>query len=102
MDCARAGDTRAFRQVTERLAPQLVRFVSGYLRGDVDTANDIVQDTFVTAWHKLDRIREGSHLRPWLYRVARYKSISFLRRRGPRGTPMESMVATRFAQRLLE
>jgi len=91
VDCARAGDTRAFRRVTEQLAPQLVRFVSGYLRGDVHTANDVVQDTFVSAWSKLGEIQNGEHLRPWLYKVARFKAISFLRKRGPRGMPMESI-----------
>lgn len=91
VNCARAGDRKAFREVTEKLAPQLVRFVTGYLRGDEHTANDVVQDTFVQAWNSLDQINDGLHLRPWLYKVARFKAIDFLRRRGPHGTPMESI-----------
>lgn len=91
VECARTGDAQAFKVVTERLSPQLMRFVSSYLHGDVHTAHDVVQDTFVTAWGKLGEIRDGGHLKPWLYKVARYKAISFLRRRGPRGTPMDSI-----------
>ena len=91
MDCARAGDAQAFRKVTEALAPPLTRFITGYLRGDRDTAHDVVQETFLQAWHKLPEIESSEHLRPWLYTVARYKAISFLRRRGPGGTPMESI-----------
>ncbi len=89
--CARAGDARAFRDVTQELGPPLTRYVTYFLRGDADTASDVVQDTFITAWRKIDTIRDGDHLRPWLYRVARFKAISWLRRRGPRGTPMDSI-----------
>lgn len=89
--CAQAGDMRAFREVTETLGPPLERFVTRYLRGDADTASDVVQDTFIAAWRKLHTIQDGSHLRPWLYRVARYKAISWLRRRGPRGVTMDSV-----------
>jgi RNA polymerase sigma-70 factor (ECF subfamily) len=91
VECARAGDRRAFARVTERLAPHLVRYVRGYLRGDVDAAHDVVQDTFLTAWAKLHTLREASHLKPWLYRVARCKAITVLRRRGPQGTPFDSL-----------
>ena len=52
------GDVLAFKIVTERLSPQLMRFVSSYLHGDVHTAHDVVQDTFVTAWGKLGEIRD--------------------------------------------
>jgi RNA polymerase sigma-70 factor (ECF subfamily) len=89
--CAQAGDRQAFREVTEALGPPLLRFVTGYLRGDADTASDVVQDTFVAAWRKIDTIRPGGHIRPWLYRVARCKAITWLRRRGPQGTPMDSI-----------
>lgn len=92
---ARAGDTRAFRRVSEQMAPRLVRYVCIFLKGDEDTAHDVVQDTFIAAWHKLDTIRDGDHLRPWLYRVARCKAITWLRRRGPRGAPMDSIERAR-------
>ena len=43
------------------------------------------------AWHKLPTFAGGDHLRAWLYKVARFKAISFLRRRGPGGRPMDSI-----------
>ncbi len=88
---ARAGDARAFEQVRDRFEPALVGFIRGYMKGDDDTAMDVVQETFVVAWMKLDQIRDARHLRPWLYRVARFKAISFLRRRGPGGKAWHSL-----------
>lgn len=88
---ARAGDTRAFQRVRKRFEPQLINFVRSFVKGDEDTAHDVVQETFLIAWTKLDQIKDGKHLRPWLYRVARFKAITFLRRRGPKGVPMHSL-----------
>lgn len=89
--CAQAGDAQAFRRMTEQLTPRLVRYVSIFLRGDLHTAQDVVQDAFIAAWRKIDTIRDGGHLVPWLYKVARCKAITWLRRRGPRGSPMDSI-----------
>jgi RNA polymerase sigma-70 factor (ECF subfamily) len=88
---AQRGDSLAFQRVRRRFEPALINFVRGYVRGDDDTAVDVVQETFTVAWSKLHEIRDVNHLRPWLYRVARFKAISFLRRRGPRGRPMHSL-----------
>jgi len=88
---ARAGDVQAFQRLRKRFEPALVGFIRRYVRGDDDTAMDVAQETFVVAWMKLDQIRDAGHLRPWLYRVARFKAISFLRRRGPRGKAMHSL-----------
>ncbi|MDJ0520640.1 MAG: RNA polymerase sigma factor [Planctomycetota bacterium] len=88
---AQQGDARAFQRMRRRFEPALVNFVRSYVRGDDDTAFDVVQETFTVAWHKIDQIRDGEHLKPWLYRVARFKAITFLRRRGPKGRAMHSL-----------
>jgi len=77
--------------MSDRFGPALVRYVQGYLRGDLDAAHDVVQETFLTAWLRRDRIRDGQHLRPWLYRVARYKAISWIRRSGPRNASLRAL-----------
>jgi RNA polymerase sigma-70 factor (ECF subfamily) len=82
---------KAFQRVRRRFEPALLSFVNSYVRGDEHTARDVVQETFTIAWIKLDQIRDAGHLKPWLYRVARFKSITFLRRRGPQGRPMHSL-----------
>lgn len=88
---ARAGDPRAFRTVAEHLGPELVRFLTYFLHGDVHAANDVAQDTLIRAWGQLDTIQDARHLRRWCYRVARCKAVSWLRRRVPPGRHMESI-----------
>ncbi len=87
----RQGDRAAFQEVAKEVGPALERFLTRRLRLDADTVSDVVQDTLFTAWRHMDRIRDADHLRPWLFRVARYKAITWMRRRGPRGAIMDSL-----------
>jgi RNA polymerase sigma-70 factor (ECF subfamily) len=48
----------------EAVARRLAAAVCG--TGDADEA---AQDAFVKAWYALDRVRDGSPLRPWLLRI---------------------------------
>jgi RNA polymerase sigma-70 factor (ECF subfamily) len=81
---ARAGDARAFRTLIEALAPEIVRFVTSLLRGDVESAHDVAQDVFVRAWRALPTLHDADHFRRWAFRVARCKAISHLRGPGAR------------------
>ncbi len=95
---ARDGDPRAFRAIIDRLQPGLTRYVTYFLRGDLHAANDVVQEAFVEAWRRLDRLHTMEHLRPWLYHVAKCKAVSWLRRRAPPGTrfePIDGFLETR-------
>lgn len=69
VEASRAGDQGAFGELVrryQRLVEAAAMGASG-LR-DVD---DVVQDTFVTAWRTLDRLRDDRALRAWLYGIAR-------------------------------
>jgi len=55
----------------------------------------VAQDVFVQAWHALDHIESAAHLRRWCFRVARCRAITWLRKRGPPGHPMESLDVVR-------
>ncbi len=65
---AQKGDLEAFNQLVlsyqDRIFNLAVR-----LMGDEDTAGDITQNTFLTAYRNLPRFRNGS-FRSWIYRIA--------------------------------
>lgn len=76
---ARHGDREAF----SLLYGLYVRMVHGVLlarvpRGDVD---DLVQDVFMTAMHRLDTLREPAAFAGWLAQIARNRAIDHLRKR---------------------
>ena len=45
-----------------------------------DNANDVLQNTFLKAWNKLDSFRGEAKLSTWLYRIAVNEALDFLRR----------------------
>jgi RNA polymerase sigma-70 factor (ECF subfamily) len=78
-DC-KNGDLHNFRQVVEKTSP-LVYSVAFRMLGDEDTARDIVQDTMVTVWQKLPKIRSAESFKKWVYRIAVNKCYDHIRKR---------------------
>ena len=75
---ARAGDRGAFGRLYERYA----RLVHGMLlarvpRGDVD---DLVQDVFLSAWRRLEALRDPAAFGGWIAMIARNRAMDFHRR----------------------
>jgi RNA polymerase sigma-70 factor (ECF subfamily) len=85
----RGGDERAATILVERHAAALSRFVASMgERGEVE---EVVQDTFVRAFGSLDRFRQASSLRTWLFSIARNLCRDRARsnRRAPTVIPIE-------------
>jgi len=65
----KTGDERAATELVERHASALARFaLSSGERSDVD---ELVQDTFIRAFHSLDGFRGDSSFRTWLFTIER-------------------------------
>jgi RNA polymerase sigma-70 factor (ECF subfamily) len=80
---AAAGDTPAFA----RLVTLHQGAVRGFLRrltGSHADADDLAQDTFVTAWMRLGAFRPGESFRAWLCGVAWRKWLARTRSEGRR------------------
>jgi len=76
---ARAGDRRAFGRLFERHA----RMVHGVLLARVQKADadDLVQEVFMTALHRLAALKDEASLGGWLAAIARNRATDFLRGR---------------------
>ncbi|MDG4663742.1 sigma factor [Mycobacterium sp. 236(2023)] len=59
---ARAGDEAAFESLVRRHGPALYRYTRR-MTADADAVNDIVQDTFVSAWRQIGTFRGDSAVR---------------------------------------
>jgi RNA polymerase sigma-70 factor (ECF subfamily) len=85
----RGGDERAATVLVERHAPALSRFVASV--GERAEVEEVVQDTFVRAFGSLDRFREASSLRTWLFSIARNlcRDRARANRRAPTAVPID-------------
>ncbi|MBS6954651.1 MAG: sigma-70 family RNA polymerase sigma factor [Enterocloster asparagiformis] len=62
---ARQGDSQAFEQLY-RLTYKYVYFHAKSILNDTEAAWDLVQDTYVIVYRKLDTLREDRLIKPWI------------------------------------
>jgi Sigma-70 region 2 len=77
---AAGGDAAAFAQIVEKHHTDLRR-VSYVICGDLDLAEDAVQQAWQIAWRKLATLRDPDRLRSWLVAVAANETRQLVRRR---------------------
>jgi RNA polymerase sigma factor (sigma-70 family) len=76
---AQGGDSEAFDEIVERHKGAVFRAALAALRNRED-AEDVTQETFITAFRKLETFRGESQLRTWLSRIAWNRSMDHRRR----------------------
>jgi RNA polymerase sigma-70 factor, ECF subfamily len=80
IDQCREGNYSNFRRLIEESTP-LAYSVAFRMLGNDAQANDVVQDTMVTVWQKLNKIRSVEIYTTWLYRIVVNKCYDELRKR---------------------
>lgn len=85
---AREGQSEAFGQLYELLFESVSRYVAAIVR-DPDRAEDVVAQTFLSAWRGLPKVRRVERFESWLFRIAHNEAISELRR--ARTVPLEAV-----------
>ncbi|MBS7565047.1 RNA polymerase sigma factor [Mucilaginibacter sp. Bleaf8] len=73
-----AAKDDAFRQIFESNSKKIYRLCYGYT-GDEDSANDLLQETFVKVWQNLDKFRNNAMISTWIYRIAVNTCLTYLR-----------------------
>ena len=83
------GDDAALRALFSRHAPMLATRLRAVLpAADVE---DVLQETFVAAWHSAGRYRSEGAVGGWLWGIARLQAALLLRRRGPAGVSLSAV-----------
>ena len=75
------GDEAAFTALHARHAPRVHRYLRR-LTGNTVTAQELVQNTFVSLVISRGRYKAGAPVRPWLYAIATNAARDHFRRRG--------------------
>lgn len=90
-------ETEAFRQELIKRIPDLVKFARS-LTKNVDTADDLVQDTLLLSYDKVDEFIPGSNMVAWLFTLMRFIHSNALRREVTKRKYLESNAGLSEAQ----
>lgn len=78
----RAGDKAACAECIEQHSPEVYRLALRLMRNEAE-AEDVVQETFLSAFKGIGQFDGRSELRTWLYRIAHNAALMRLRRPQP-------------------
>lgn len=81
----RAGDPDAYAMLVRAYLRTAFAVAYGILR-QVEDTEDLVQDAFVKALERIDRLRPGSPFGPWFYRLLKNEALNRRRWRARRET----------------
>jgi len=73
------GDEAAFTQLVRRFKDPLTNYVYRFL-GEIDRANDVVQETFLRVYHYRHAYSRDAKFATWIYKVASNLTKTELRR----------------------
>src|SRR5687767_6732496 len=83
LSAARAGNSQRFGELTEPYRRQLQVHCYRIL-GSLHEAEDMVQETMLRAWKKLDSYEARASFRSWLYKIATNACLDALDQRRSR------------------
>ncbi len=76
----RRGNFNNFRKLIELTSP-FAYSVAFRILGNEDQAKDVVQETMITIWQKLKRIKSAEVYKTWIYRIVVNKCYDHMRKR---------------------
>ena len=79
----RAGDALAWEAFVRQIQGRMFALAYSYA-GDREDARDLAQEIFVRLYEVRGQWPSGDEFLPWLFRVARNRSVDYLRRRSVR------------------
>lgn len=85
-----AGDKRAMRTLFDRHHLRIYRFALRLL-GEREVAEDVLSEVFLDVWRHAEMFGGRSQASTWLIAIARFKALTWLRRRGE--TPLDEATA---------
>ncbi|NKF32034.1 sigma-70 family RNA polymerase sigma factor, partial [Pseudomonas sp. BGM005] len=75
---AAAGDESAFRELY-RAHVRAVYWIAHGLLGSPTDAEDVTQETFVTAWQRFSDLDDPAKVKSWLMRIVSRKAVDRIR-----------------------
>lgn len=91
IDRALAGDQLAYEELFKKYQPRILRYFVGSLKYKTNDAEDLVQDTFNSAFSKLHTFKKESGFYTWLHKIALNVFLMYCRLKKPCFIPIDKI-----------
>jgi len=78
LDFLENKNNKTFTALMNRLRPGIFQFAYNYLK-DKDLANDVVSQTFLAVWEKIDQYNPKFNFSTWVYAIAKNESLGIIK-----------------------
>ena len=73
------NNTQLFESLHADYQGMVHQMCLGFMKGDVDLANDLAQEAFINTWKALDKFKGASSYKTWIYRITVNTCLNYLR-----------------------
>jgi len=78
LDFIEKKDNKSFSDLIDRLKPGLTSFVYKYVQ-DKDIINEVLSQTFISIWEKIDQYKTKYNFSTWVYAIAKNEALGQIR-----------------------
>jgi len=90
---ALTGNTEAYGEVVDRYKKAIYYHCFVILR-DEDAAEDIAQETFISAYYHLKKYNPKYRMSTWLFKISTNKCLNYLKRKGKEVAGSDNLIAS--------
>lgn len=75
------GSIKDFEKLFDLYGDKILNYIHNYVRLDIETAKDLMQETFISIYEEINKLKDANKLQNWIYTIASNKCRDYLRKR---------------------
>jgi RNA polymerase sigma-70 factor (ECF subfamily) len=72
--------TQHFETIYHQHKPMVLQMCLGFVKGDDDIANDLLQEVFISVWKNLEKFKGASTYKTWIYRITVNTCLQYIKK----------------------
>jgi len=72
--------TKLFETIYHQHKPMVLQMCLGFVKGDKDIANDLLQEIFISVWNNLEIFKGASTYKTWIYRITVNTCLQYIKK----------------------
>jgi len=72
--------TKLFETIYHQHKPMVLQMCLGFVKGDKDIANDLLQEVFISVWSNLEKFKGSSTYKTWIYRITVNTCLQYIKK----------------------